>query len=507
MFLTSVIIIQAFYSLQKRPTNIYFEFSKCDQNFKNQKNIHPCPELNMLTNNKLASSTFSMVTNFQSRYTNGNKKNQGIKIAHWNKGNAFLQNKMPEINNIISGLHPHILGISEANLHHNHDQDLVQIEEYTMHTCPTLLDPTQKTSRIVTYTHKSVVAKLRPDLMSSTYSSIWLEVGLPRHKKFLVCQTYREWQLLHQGLNNSSQSVAMQMSRWSEFLDQWERALETGMEVHTLGDMNLNHLNWTEASLPHSNQSYRLRGLIAALFSKILSKGVSQCVRVATRHWPGQPSTGLDHYYTNRVDKISPVQTLHQGGSDHQLIFAVRYSRSLKTSLRYVRKRSYKHFNPQEFISEIRKLSWLDVYLSDNVNQAVELMSSKITRILDIMAPIRTVQVRTNYAPWLSQETKNMMSERDSLQSRAAKTKSAEDWKRFKTLRNKINSRLKSEERNWQRLRVSECGQNSAKVWKNVKNIINLKSSGAPPQLFSDGTSTISLRRLLTVKTCTSLTK
>ena len=147
--------------------------------------------------------------------------------------------------------------------------------------------------------------------MSSTYSSIWLEVGLPRHKKFLVCQTYREWQLLHQGLNNSSQSVAMQMSRWTEFLDQWERALETGMEVHTLGDMNLNHLNWTEASLPHSNQSYRLRGLIAALFSKILSKGVSQCVRVATRHWPGQPSTGLDHFYTNRVDKISPVLSRH----------------------------------------------------------------------------------------------------------------------------------------------------------------------------------------------------
>ena len=104
-----------------------------------------------------------------------------------------------------------------------------------------------------------------------------------------------------------------------------------------------------------------------------------------------------------------------------------------------MRKRSYKHFNPQEFILEIRKLSWLDVYLCDKVNQAVELMSTKITRILDIMAPIRTVQVRTNYFPWLSQETKNMMSERDSLQSRAAKTKSAEDWKRFKTLRNKIN--------------------------------------------------------------------
>ena len=137
---------------------------------------------------------------------------------------------MPELRNIVGGLHPHVLGISEANLHQNHDQNLVQIEEYTLHTCLTMSNPDRKSSRIVTYTHKSLVAKLRPDLMSSTCSSIWLEVGLPRHKKFLVCQAYREWQLLHQGDDSSSQSVAMQMSRWSEFLDQWERALATGLE-------------------------------------------------------------------------------------------------------------------------------------------------------------------------------------------------------------------------------------------------------------------------------------
>ena len=136
---------------------------------------------------------------------------------------------MPEISNIISGLHPHIIGISEANLQHNHDQNLVQLEDYTLHTWPTLQNPLLKTSRIVTYTHKSLVAKIRQDLMSSSYSSIWLEVGLPRHKKFLVCQTYREWQLLNQGGDISSQAVGQQMSRWAEFLDQWEMALSTGM--------------------------------------------------------------------------------------------------------------------------------------------------------------------------------------------------------------------------------------------------------------------------------------
>ena len=78
-----------------------------------------------------------------------------------------------------------------------------------------------------------------------------MQVGLPNQKQILVCQTYREWQLLKQA-NGSSKSIEAQMNRWIIFLDQWERALDTGMEVIVTGDINLNHLDWT------SPQSYSL---------------------------------------------------------------------------------------------------------------------------------------------------------------------------------------------------------------------------------------------------------
>ena len=122
--------------------------------------------------NMLAASSFSMVNNFHSRYY-GNRKNQGIKISAWNKGGGYLQNKMPELNNIINGLHPHVLGISEANLKDTHDQNLVHLEDYILHTCPTITNPNLLTSRVVVYTHKSLVVKLRPDLMClATKSSL-----------------------------------------------------------------------------------------------------------------------------------------------------------------------------------------------------------------------------------------------------------------------------------------------------------------------------------------------
>ena len=64
------------------------------------------------------------------------------------------------------------------------------------------------------------------------------------------------------------------------------------------------------------------------------------------------------------------------------------------------------------------------------------------------MAPVRTVQVRAKYNPWLSEETKNLMKERDKAQKRAAATNDGEAWKKYKRLRNRINNRLKAEEKN-----------------------------------------------------------
>ena len=202
--------------------------------------LKPSSSMNPVMINQ--SSSYIKLSNFYARYTNGNRQARGIKIAHFNKGSGHLSTKKHEIENAIAGFHPHVFGISEANLFKSQDIQNVQIPDYNLHTCPILANPALGYSRIVVYTHKSLVCKLRPDLMSNECSSIWMQVGLPRQKQILVCQTYREWQLLHQQ-DNSSKSVEAQLSRWVHFLEQWERALDTGLEVIVLGDVNINHLD------------------------------------------------------------------------------------------------------------------------------------------------------------------------------------------------------------------------------------------------------------------------
>ena len=83
--------------------------------------------------------------------------------------------------------------------------------------------------------------------------------------------------------------------------------------------------------------------------------------------------------------------------------------------------------------------------MSENVNEATEMVTSKLTAILDIMAPVKMIQVRSNYAPWLSESTKNKIKESDKAKKKATETKLSEDWDEYRKIRNSINNILKSE--------------------------------------------------------------
>ena len=83
-----------------------------------------------------------------------------------------------------------------------------------------------------------------------------------------------------------------------------------------------------------------------------------------------------------------------------------------------VKKRSYKEFNLAQFLTKIRAISWLDIYLSEDLETATDLFTKRITEILDEMAPIKTYQTRKQYAPWLSADIKKEMKARDEAQDK-----------------------------------------------------------------------------------------
>ena len=121
----------------------------------------------------------------------------------------------------------------------------------------------------------------------------------------------------------NSVSIPEQLTRWESHLTSWEEALRSGKEVISLGDYNMNHCNWTDSNVPKSSQTYKLRSLITALFTRILPFGVSQLVKGPTGFSPGQKPSGLDHLFMANPDKISTINKYHCGISDHMIIYAI----------------------------------------------------------------------------------------------------------------------------------------------------------------------------------------
>ena len=110
--------------------------------------------------------------NFESRYKFGNKKQNGVKIMHWNPGSKHLHNKLGNIESVINGYKPDILGISESNFFKHHDINDVQIDNYKLFLSDTLDNENIKASRIAVYVHDDIVCKIRKDMMNDTFSSI-----------------------------------------------------------------------------------------------------------------------------------------------------------------------------------------------------------------------------------------------------------------------------------------------------------------------------------------------
>ena len=64
--------------------------------------------------------------------------------------------------------------------------------------------------------------------------------------------------------------------------------------------------------------------------------------------------------------------------------------------------------------------------MCEDVDQAVHLFTTKVNNILD------TFQVRKKYAPWLSDETKEVLEQRNNAQKKASTTRDPDDWRQYK---------------------------------------------------------------------------
>ena len=122
--------------------------------------------------------------NAHMKMVNGNK-NSTITLGHWNGGSSHLGksdkglHKLEQIKFILKEYNVDILGISEANLHHDLDLCHYRIDGYDC------IKSREKIARAITYVRSTLNYKVNFDLMNDYSAENWLEIGTHRNKWYM----------------------------------------------------------------------------------------------------------------------------------------------------------------------------------------------------------------------------------------------------------------------------------------------------------------------------------
>ena len=127
-----------------------------------------------------------------------------------------------------------------------------------------------------------------------------------------------------------------------------------------------------------------------------------------------------------------------------------KFSREIKTHPKTIKKRNYKNFSTANFLNDVNEHvtnhSFDKVLNNQNIDEASALFSGIFGSILNKHAPLKVFQVRNNYSPWLSAETKQMTKARDDLKKEAVEEDCHEKFEAYKRLRNRISAKLETDE-------------------------------------------------------------
>ena len=134
-------------------------------------------------------------------------------------------------------------------------------------------------------------------------------------------------------------------------------------------------------------------------------------------------SSLIDHIVTNTPEKISDSGVIHTGISDHSLVFAIRKISVIKKQEHTVEIGNMKNFSEEKFIAELSKQEWEYVYFfAGDPNAVWEIWKRIFLEVLDKHAPLQHKKLRSKKVPWITNNIKKLIIQRDKLKRKAILT-------------------------------------------------------------------------------------
>ena len=187
-------------------------------------------------------------------------------------------------------------------------------------------------------------------------------------------------------------------------------ALTHGKENFIAGDLNCNVMK-------HSPEADALNDLCSSL-------NLTQLITSPTRE-TSESSTLIDVIMTSNPGLVVESGTVETHISDHHLVYSTLNLKLPKPTPTYVKTRCYKHYDHRSFLENLAQVPWFENVLIDDASKKVNHFNHYFLEVLNQNAPIKTVKIKHRPCPFVNQEMKEHMKNRNQLLKIAEQTRSS----------------------------------------------------------------------------------
>ena len=121
-------------------------------------------------------------------------------------------------------------------------------------------------------------------------------------------------------------------------------------------------------------------------------------------------------------------------------------------------------------------MPWNEVVLVDYASDMVDRFNKRFLEVLDGHAPVKSVKFKQRHCPFVNEEIKELMRDRDRLLKGACCTGLPVDWELYRDSRQVVKIRLWKAEQEYINKEMEEC-QNTSSQWKLIRNCLPRKEA------------------------------
>ena len=266
----------------------------------------------------------------------------------------------------------------------------------------------------------------------------------------------------------------------SDFIDNelksiTEKLSNDNKKVFIAGDFNFDLLNTA-----NHDETYEF-------FDTMMSNFLLPVITLPTKINRGK-NTLIDNIFTNQLNPETISGNLELDLSDGHLpsfLIIPKNNQNHLPKKHNIFSRSAKNFNSEAFIQDYRNIDWdniVDITKND-VNHSMDNFLSKFNDLLNTHIPLRKInhrEFKQKFKPWISNNILSKIRAKNQVFRKYIRSKNptakAEHYAAYKDLKNEITALTRSSKKEYYKKYFSTNKNNIQKIWKGIKEIINIKS-------------------------------